>query len=96
MAAAFVALICDFLKGNNEMLREMNLELRVRREEEQKRIQLLAPRAAEVPYSPLIVLPEEAAEEGEAKDEASVVVLSDEELARVQPLRRRSAHRDRS
>src|SRR5437762_1010138 len=49
MAAAFVALVCDFLKGNNEMLREMNLELRVRREEEEKRIQLLMPRrAAEV------------------------------------------------
>ena len=35
--AAFVALICDFLKNNNEQLRELTIELRVRREEEQRR-----------------------------------------------------------
>ncbi len=29
---AFVALICDFLKGNNEQLRELALEMRVRQE----------------------------------------------------------------
>ena len=37
LGAAFVALICDFLKGNNEQLRELTIELRVRREEEQRR-----------------------------------------------------------
>src|SRR5271154_6553283 len=47
LGAAFVALICDFLKGNNEQLRELTIELRVRREEEQKRAHLLTPRAAE-------------------------------------------------
>ena len=54
-----------------------------------------APRAAEVPYSPIIVLPE-TDEDAEAKAgaEPSVVVISDEELARVQPLRRRWASRD--
>ncbi len=41
LAAAFVALICDFLKGNNEQLRELAVELRVRREEEQRRSQTL-------------------------------------------------------
>lgn len=41
LGAAFVALICDFLKGNNEQLRELAIELRVRREEEQKRTHLL-------------------------------------------------------
>jgi glycosyltransferase involved in cell wall biosynthesis len=55
-----------------------------------------APRAAEVPYSPVIVLPEADAEsKGEAEEVApSVVVLSEEDLARVQPLRRRWANRD--
>jgi hypothetical protein len=42
-----VALICDLLKGNNEQLRELAIELKVRREEEQKRFQMLLPRAAE-------------------------------------------------
>jgi hypothetical protein len=47
LGAAFVALICDFLKGSNEQLRELTVELRVRREEEQKRSHLLTPRATE-------------------------------------------------
>jgi GGDEF domain-containing protein len=33
LGAAFVALLCDFLKGNNEQLRERNIELRVRQNE---------------------------------------------------------------
>jgi hypothetical protein len=36
MGAAFVALICDFLKRNNEYLRELVVELKVRREEEHR------------------------------------------------------------
>ena len=44
LGAAFVALICDLLKGNNEQLRELALELKVRREEEHRRFQILAPR----------------------------------------------------
>ncbi|MCC6389570.1 MAG: diguanylate cyclase [Bryobacterales bacterium] len=36
LGTAFVALICDYLKGNNEHLREHNVELRVRREEQEK------------------------------------------------------------
>lgn len=47
LGAACVALICDFLKGNNEQLRELTIELRVRREEEQKRSHLLTPHVAE-------------------------------------------------
>jgi hypothetical protein len=46
LAAACVALICDYLKGNNEKLRELTIELKVRREEEQRRIQLLVPQLA--------------------------------------------------
>ena len=56
-----------------------------------------APRAAEVPYSPVIVLPDTEAD-GTAvatEVEPSVVVLSEDELARVQPLRRRRANRER-
>jgi hypothetical protein len=45
LGAALVAFICDLLKGNNEQLRELALELKVRREEEHKRFQMLAPRA---------------------------------------------------
>ena len=41
LGAAFVALVCDLLKGNNEQLRELNIELKVRREEEQKRFEIL-------------------------------------------------------
>ena len=33
LGTAFVALVCDFLKGNNERLRERNIEYRVRDEE---------------------------------------------------------------
>ncbi|MGA3203892.1 MAG: hypothetical protein ABSF12_15500 [Bryobacteraceae bacterium] len=47
LGAAFIALICDFLKGSNEQLRELTIELRVRREEEQKRSHVLTPRVAE-------------------------------------------------
>jgi len=36
LGAAFVALICDFLKGNNEKLREVNIELTVRQEERER------------------------------------------------------------
>ncbi|HEV8145394.1 MAG TPA: hypothetical protein VGP79_03395 [Bryobacteraceae bacterium] len=46
LGAAFVALICDFLKGNNEQLRELTVELKVRREEEQRRGQVMTPRTA--------------------------------------------------
>ncbi|MFN2543571.1 MAG: glycosyltransferase family 2 protein [Actinomycetota bacterium] len=53
-----------------------------------------APRAAEVPYSPVIVLPEADEEEEQSGAEPSVVVVSEEELARVQPLRRRWTNRD--
>jgi len=45
LGAAVAALICDLLKGNNERLRELTLELKVRREEESKRFQMLAPPA---------------------------------------------------
>lgn len=44
LGAAFVALICDLLKGNNEQLRELAIELKVRREEEDKRHQMFSPR----------------------------------------------------
>ncbi len=38
LGAAFVALVCDFLKGNNEHLREQNRELRARKEEAERRL----------------------------------------------------------
>lgn len=54
IGAAAVALVCDMLKTNNERLREANLELQIRREEEQRRadqaldhIKRIAPLAGE-------------------------------------------------
>jgi GGDEF domain-containing protein len=41
LGAAFVALICDFLKGNNEQLRESNIVLRVREDERTRREELV-------------------------------------------------------
>ena len=49
IGAAFVALICDFLKGNNEQLRELTIELKVRREEEHRRSQMMTARAMAAP-----------------------------------------------
>jgi hypothetical protein len=67
LAAACVALICDYLKGNNEKLRELNIELKVRREEEQRRMQMLAPQlAAGVTEAPVVrVIAENAAKQWE-------------------------------
>lgn len=36
LGVALVALVCDFLKGHNERLREQNIELRTRREEQER------------------------------------------------------------
>src|SRR5580658_8383428 len=49
LGAAFVALICDFLKGNNEQLRELMIELKVRREEEQRRGQVMTAHSMPAP-----------------------------------------------
>ena len=40
LGGAFVALVCDYLKGNNEQLREHNIELRVRKEEQERKLLL--------------------------------------------------------
>jgi hypothetical protein len=42
LAAALIALICDYLKGHNQRLRELAVELTARCEESQKLVQLLA------------------------------------------------------
>ncbi|MBN8729653.1 MAG: diguanylate cyclase [Acidobacteria bacterium] len=36
LGTAFVAFLCDFLKGNNEQLRERNIEMQVRQEEQRR------------------------------------------------------------
>jgi len=45
VGAALVAIMCDFLKRNNQQLREITLELKVRREEDLKRVQTVLPQA---------------------------------------------------
>jgi hypothetical protein len=47
LGAAFVALSCDLLRGNNEQLRVQNTELKVRLAEEQMRIDILLGEKAE-------------------------------------------------
>lgn len=75
LAAAVVALICDFLKRNNEQLRELTIELKVRREEEQKRSHLLTPRPAEradhAPKTGKIIEPAEAKAIGAPKERSA-------------------------
>ena len=46
LGAALVAIVCDLLKRNNDQLRELAIELKVRHEEESRRFQMMAPRAA--------------------------------------------------
>lgn len=41
LAAIFVALVCDLLKGNIDQLRSLNLELRIRLDHERKRSEAL-------------------------------------------------------
>lgn len=53
LCAAFVALICDFLKRNNEQLRELTIELKVRREEEQRRSQMMIAQPVSAPVPAL-------------------------------------------
>lgn len=43
LGALFVAFICDFLKGNNEVLRERNIELAVRQEERERLARMSKP-----------------------------------------------------
>src|ERR1700760_4250298 len=45
VVAAAVAMICDFLKRNNEHLRELAVELKVRNEEAERRIQVIEKRS---------------------------------------------------
>lgn len=52
LVAALVALVCDLLKRNNEQLREFAIEIKVRQEEESKRFQMMAPRAAAAAATP--------------------------------------------
>lgn len=63
LAAAAVALVCDLLKRNNEHLRELNVELRVRHEEETRRSQMLAKTANAIaaPSAPIAALSAPAA-----------------------------------
>jgi hypothetical protein len=49
LTAACVAFICDILLRNNEQLREMNIELRIRQEVEHKHLYVPAPRPAVLP-----------------------------------------------
>src|SRR5580704_8915674 len=49
LAAAAVALVCDLLKGSNEQLRELAVELKVRHEEAERRIHIMEKKAGKTP-----------------------------------------------
>ena len=49
LAAAGVALVCDLLKGNNEHLRELAVELKVRHEEAERRINVMEKKGKRIP-----------------------------------------------
>ncbi len=66
LGAAFVALICDFLKGNNEKLREVNIELLVR-QEERERAEVGRDRVRRVKPAPEKMLPGLAARAAEVE-----------------------------
>jgi hypothetical protein len=48
LCAAAAALICDFLKRNNDELRELTIELKIRHEEELRRLQQKTPHVLEL------------------------------------------------
>lgn len=81
LGAALVALICDFLKGNNEQLRELMIELRVRREEEQCRWQTLTPQISAAPV--LFTKPELAQVEKKIETRAARAMAAPKEPKRA-------------
>ncbi len=60
LGAALIVLIYDFLKGHNEQLRELSLELKVRRQEENKLIGVLSSLNARLGKAPVEVAAEVA------------------------------------
>ena len=52
LAAAGVALVCDVLKRNNEHLRELAVELKVRNEEAERRVQAMESKGKRLPDLP--------------------------------------------
>jgi hypothetical protein len=61
VGAAVAALFCDFLKRNNDQLRELTIELKIRHEEEQRRSHLLRHRPGEqAPTTEKIAAPVQA------------------------------------
>src|SRR5260221_14784686 len=79
LGAAFVALICDFLKGNNEQLRELTIELKVRREEEQRRDRTITARpqaTAKIAPATEASAPVKAVKPAEERTEKQIVAPS--------------------
>lgn len=54
LAAAGVALVCDVLKRNNEHLRELAVELKVRNEEAERRVQAMESKGKRLPDLPAV------------------------------------------
>ena len=86
LIAALVALICDFLKGNNEQLRELMIELKVRRDEQHRLVRMLGSpdfdedEDVEVP----LVTPAEAAAPAATKNWDAVLARG-AEVAKAKP-----------
>ena len=87
LGAAFVALICDFLKGNNEQLRESNIELKVRQDERDRRemlVQEVQRRTIEVVTQVQRAVGQRPAAQGQAAP--AVAPKANAEPVRVQPV----------
>jgi hypothetical protein len=71
LGAAFVALICDFLKGNNEQLRELTIELQARREARVvERVERPKPEQVAAPAVPSAAAPKERSAIGKEQKRA--------------------------
>jgi len=102
LGAAFVALICDFLKGNNEQLRELTIELKVRREEEQRRAQTMIAQPVSSSARTVVETPESKPEKAaramaappERKRAASPDAIAAMERGAAMAARRSKQHRE--
>jgi len=91
VAAALIALICDFLKRNNEQLRELTVELKARREEEQKRERIeRAQKTEKIAAPPALAAPKERSALGKETKRTNTEALAAMEhgapLAAVAPV----------
>jgi hypothetical protein len=73
VGAACAALVCDLLRANHEQLRELTRELKIRREEEEKRYR---PQPAAEPKTPTAITERASAANAESRRAPSPAALA--------------------